>query len=299
MKKWGVVSLVIVLSLVSLSVAKNLAIKWCVEKGTRVVTGLDLKMKSLSLNLVKQSLTIHDLKLLNPKGFSDKVMMAVPNIEVDLDLAAIFKGKIHLEKLTLHLGSFNVVKNAEGVSNLSALKAISSSTLKTDVKTEKKDKKTDTGMKRGMNLQIDVFDLKIGKVTHKDYTSGNQTQSKEFNVDLHETFYDIKSPQTLIILIVTKALWATTIGRLTDVDIIALSGKISDLSQQSKKIAAQTAVDTTKYTSEALDGAGTKISDASEAAKKKLQAISEKGSDAFGEKASGLFKSLKNITTKN
>ncbi|MDD3089550.1 MAG: hypothetical protein PHT95_06380, partial [Candidatus Omnitrophica bacterium] len=106
MKKWtnlivGVLVLVLVVSF-----TKDLAIRISVEKGVEAVTGLRLKLQGLSVGIIRTMVDVKGLKLYNPTGFKDRVMIDIPRIYVDYDLPAIIKGNIHLPEVILEMTEF-------------------------------------------------------------------------------------------------------------------------------------------------------------------------------------------------
>ena len=105
-------------------IAKNPIAKFSVEKAVEVVTGLKLSIGNLNIGILKTLVGINDLKLFNPSGYEDKVMLDMPEIYVDYDLPAILGGKIHLRTVRLNMSEFVVVKNAKGELNLDALNVV-------------------------------------------------------------------------------------------------------------------------------------------------------------------------------
>jgi len=104
----------------------------------------------------------------------------MPEIYVDYDLPAIFKGKVHLEEMRLNMNEFVVVKNEKGELNLDALKV---------VQAQKEGKKPEAKAKEGgkiPEIQIDTLKLKVGKVVYKDYSGGGNPTVREFKVNLDE-----------------------------------------------------------------------------------------------------------------
>ena len=95
--------IIVVLAVIAgiLFVGRNVVVKFAAEKGVQAATGLPLKIKKLNLGLATTHIAIDDLSLLNPKGFTDKIMFHAPEIFVDYNLGAILKGKIHLEEVVL------------------------------------------------------------------------------------------------------------------------------------------------------------------------------------------------------
>ncbi|MBC8473775.1 MAG: hypothetical protein H8D54_03090 [Candidatus Omnitrophica bacterium] len=211
MKKLFTVIMLIVAVLFVTMAAKNIIAKQAVSAGVRVMTGLKLDIKSMDVGIVKTLIGIRDLRLFNPSGFEDRLMVDMPEIYVDYDLAAFFKGKTHLEKVRLNLQEFTVVKNKEGKLNLDSLK-----TVKKTKETAKKESKMS-------DLQIDVLELRIGKVIYKDYSNSRTPRVREFNVNINERYENITDPYAFANLIVVKALINTSIASLTNFDIGLLS----------------------------------------------------------------------------
>ncbi|MCK4852277.1 MAG: hypothetical protein KAS86_04100 [Candidatus Omnitrophica bacterium] len=229
MKKNPVFLIVAVLAIVLvLSVAKNTIARISVERGVRLVTGLSLKMKSLDIGIIRTLIDINDLRLFNPPGYEDRVMLDMPEIFVDYDLPAIIRGRIHLEKVRINLKEFVVVKNDKGELNLDSLKS---------VQQQKKAEKPAARKKgKAPEIQIDVLELKIGKVIYKDYSAGGKPAVKEFDINIDEKFRNIDDPNKLISLIVVKALMHTTIAELADFDLSSLEGPITDTLAAAQKI---------------------------------------------------------------
>ena len=115
----GIIAVMIVLS-----VFKDLIIKTSVEKGVELVTGLRLRVSSFRVGLINTLVGIKNLRLYNPKGYKDKIMLDMPEIYVDYDLPAIMNGTVHLEEMRVNMSEFMVVKNEKGELNLDSLKVV-------------------------------------------------------------------------------------------------------------------------------------------------------------------------------
>ena len=83
MKKLGIILVGILVALVIVSFAKDMIIKVSVEKGVEVVTGLRLGIRSLSVGIIRTLVDIKDMRLYNPKGFKDPLMMDMKEIYVN------------------------------------------------------------------------------------------------------------------------------------------------------------------------------------------------------------------------
>ena len=98
MKKLITIAVVVIAVLVGVLVVKDAVIKTAVEKGAEMVTGLRLTMSGFSAGILRSVVNIRGLKLYNPKGFTDPVMVSMPEIYVAYDLPAILGGTIHLKE---------------------------------------------------------------------------------------------------------------------------------------------------------------------------------------------------------
>ncbi|MFH1878356.1 MAG: hypothetical protein ABH883_06075 [Candidatus Omnitrophota bacterium] len=104
------------------SVFKDSLIKFSVEKAVRGVTGLRISIGGLRVGILKTVIGIKELRVYNPGGFKDRIMLDMPEIYVNYDLPAILKGDIHLTEMRISLKEFIVEKNAKGELNLDSLK---------------------------------------------------------------------------------------------------------------------------------------------------------------------------------
>ena len=166
MKRWRSVAGILAAVLIVLVVAKNVIAKTVVESGVRLITGLRLSMDGMDLGLLETSIGIRGLKLYNPPGFADPLMVSLPEIYVDYDPIALLSGGVHLEDMRLDLQEFTVERNAQGQLNLDSLAVV------------KESKRARQGQpaaatKPKTRLRIDVLDLRIGTVLYKDYSAGS------------------------------------------------------------------------------------------------------------------------------
>jgi hypothetical protein len=242
MNKLLVVLVVLAVIIAGLSFGKDMIAKIAVERGVEMVTGLQLRMSGLNVGILKTLVNIDGLKLYNPKGFEDRVMLDMPNIYVDYDLPAALKGDVHLYDMKLNLKEFVVVKNKDGKLNLDSLKVVEAQ------KEGKRPQEKDKG--KAPDMRIDKLELKIGKVIYKDYSAGAKPSIREFNVNINEKYTNIRDPYSLVSLIVVKALMNTAIASLTNFDLGGLSNTISDTLSHATKLATDTAAKATKVVGE-------------------------------------------------
>jgi hypothetical protein len=229
MKKliFGIVIVILALFLILL-LGKNMIAKIAVEKGVEQVTGLKLKTESFNIGIIKTFVGIKNLKLFNPAEYKDKIMFYMPEIFVDYNLSAMMKRKVYLEKVRMNLKEFTVVKNDKGQLNLNSLKPIET---KKEVEKPKKKKK-----EKAPGMHIDRLELKIGKVIYKDYYKKETPSVREFNINLDEKYENITDLNSLVRLIVVKALMNTTIASLANFNIGPLVKDVSGMIKKEIKV---------------------------------------------------------------
>ncbi len=219
-KKAGIIIAIVIIICIVLFGMKNMIAKVGIEKASEMVIGLNLSIGSLDIDIAKTTADIKDFRLDNPKGFDDKIMVDMPEIYVDYDLPAILKGRIHLYNMRLDLKECVVVKNKDGKLNLDSLKAVQDLAMKKKPAQVTKDAAPD--------FQIDLLELKIGKVIYKDYSKGRIPYVLQFNINLNEKFKNITDPDALVSLIVVKVIMNTTIGKLIKLDITGLQDTVGN-----------------------------------------------------------------------
>lgn len=270
MKKIIATVLIVVVVVIGLLVVKDLVIKVSVEKGVALVTGLRLTIGSLKADIFGTLVDIRNMKLYNPSGYPDKIMMDMPKIYVNYDLPSMFRNVMHFEEIAIDLKEFIVVKNRNGELNLNSLKV---------VQAEKQGRKPqDKEKKKAPGIQIDMLKLKIGRVLYKDYSQGGAPSVKEFNININERYSDIRDPYTLVSLIVVKSMMNTNISNLAGFNLQGLSGTVSDTLGTAQKMTTQ--VMTTAQTAAKQTTAVAKESQ--EAVKKATEAITEVFKNPFG-----------------
>ena len=220
--------ILILIMFVGVSLIKDTAAKIAVEKGVEMVTGLKLRVGTFNIGIIRTLIGIKSLKLYNPYGFEDKIMLDMPEIYVDYDLGAIFKNKIHLNVVRINLKEFIVEKNKDGELNLDALKPVQDGGKKTEPKSKEKGAMPE--------IQIDNLELKIGKVIYKDYSKGGKPSVQEFDINLNEKYQNINDPAKLVSLIVVKALMNTSIAKLTNFDLGSLSDSLGGTLTEAQKV---------------------------------------------------------------
>lgn len=228
--------LVILIACSLLFLGRNLIVRMALTGGVRVVTGLNLRVGGISIGVFRSAVALKEVRLSNPAGFPDPVMMEMPELFVDYNSAGFLRGKIHLEEVRVDIREFLVERDAKGRLNLDSLTVVK----------EQKERGRQGKVKQGRsNLQVDILRLKVGKVVYKDFSKGSPPRVQEFNVRVNEEFRNVTDAPALTALILTKALFKTTISSLTGFDL----GPLEDLASSAFGMAgsvAHGALETTK-----------------------------------------------------
>jgi hypothetical protein len=221
MKKTAIIIAVILVIAGGLLLARNIIAKSIISRGINGITGLSLEMNGLDIGIFKTVVEVKGLKLFNPSGYPDKLMVDMPSFYADYDLAAFLKGKVHFRELRINLQNLEVSKNIKGKTNLEYLQALQPK-----------------GSGPAPEVKIDKLVLDIGRVGYKDYSRPGKPLVKEFNLNIHQTYQNIDDPQSLVRIILAKALMNTSIGDLAKIDLSPLKkelGSVTGSYEQSAK----------------------------------------------------------------
>jgi len=257
MKKLGIVVGIIVVIFVLLLIFKNVLIKAAVEGGTKKATGLELTIGDMDVGLLASKVDITDMRLLNPAGFPDKVMIDIPKLLVDVELASFFKQRKHVETLELNLKELMVVRNKERKLNINSLTALGKKKQEGKKPAEQKEAKQGG---RAPQVAIDKLILKIGKVTYKDYSLGGTPFTKTFTIGVNEVYRNVTDLNELVMIIIVRALEGTGIAQLANFDLGTLKAAVNDTLQKG-------------------------VSGGTEAGQKELQTTTEEATKQLGEEA--------------
>ena len=219
MKKRGraskktVVTLVVV-AVIGFVIARNVLAKAAVVGGVKAATGLGIEIGSLDVGLFNTQLGVKGLRVLNPNGFPDQVMVLLPELYVDYDLGSFLKGQAHLKTVRMDLAELVVVKNEAGQVNVNSLRPIQEKNEAAAKKEKKPAKPTP--------LQVDVLEFKVGRVVYKDYSKTANPVVKTFDLNLHERIEHVTSPEALASAVLVRTLAKTTLAQLTNIDLKTL-----------------------------------------------------------------------------
>jgi len=180
---------------------RDFLVKSLIGTITAHITGAPTRVGGLSLSIVRQTLKISNLKMYNPKGFPDGILVDIPKVQASADMFALLKGKMHLKQLDLEIKEIIMVKNKEGKLNVDSLKVV-------DDQAGGEEKKKPV---KQFSLQIDMLGLGMGRVVSKDYTGGVEPIIKVYDVNLKKSYKNIAGARQLVALIISEPLKAAGI----------------------------------------------------------------------------------------
>jgi uncharacterized protein involved in outer membrane biogenesis len=242
MKKFLVILAVLLIMfgviLAGLYMFRDSLLKVAVERGMEHVTGLDMTVGSLKTDIKNTNIAMSNLLMHNPKDFKDRIMVDMPHIYADYNLRALIDSDLHIYDMKIEIKEFSVVKNKDGKLNLDYLKPIQDMADQAKAKAKPQADAPD--------FRIDKLELKIGRVYYKDYSSGIMPHVLQFDLNIDEKFSNITNADTIVNLIVFKAIMNTTIGSLIRLDIKGLQNNISNTFSTAQHVAGKAVGTTTK-----------------------------------------------------
>jgi len=194
MKKFLIWLGIVAISLVCITIFKNLIIKSVVTTVASRVTGAPVHMDGFSLNILSSTIHISGFKMYNPSGFPEGILVSCPKIKVIYDRATLFKQKRHFLLVEIELKEMGLTKNKEGELNVDSLKIVQQSKSSPPIP-----------------MQIDLLTLSIGKIVYTDYSSGTKPTGRVYDVNRHKSYKGIPTAQQLALLVLAEPMKAAAI----------------------------------------------------------------------------------------
>lgn len=224
--------LIIITIAASSAVVKNMAAKAAAEKITRRITGLRLIIDDFDMSILKTSIVMKELLLLNPKGFSEKIMFDIAEAYIDYDFPGLLKKKLYFKKLRLNVTEFSIIRNADGELNLAALN-LAKAKEKEGVAPAAEDEKPP-------KVKIDLLELKIGKVIYKDYTQGAKPFIVETNLNIDEKFKNITDAYSIMNILVVEAVKKAALEQYLSITLEGLIKPVAKTLQATQQLGSGT-----------------------------------------------------------
>jgi hypothetical protein len=164
----------LVLLVVVLFFARNFIARESVEYGAKKLTGFPLEIGSVNVGVFSSKVDVHDLKLMNPPEYQEKMFVDMPELYVDYRLRSMLSGAPHINDMLINIKQLVIVKTAKGESNAMKLKGVVSG----------------GSPKSSAKYQVDQLRVQIGTVTIKDYSHARPSE-RTLTLNLHRTYNNI------------------------------------------------------------------------------------------------------------
>lgn len=256
MKKVGkilagiLIALVVVLLALVLTLPMTIGpiVKTAASVGGPAALGVPVSVGDVKLSPLAGSLTISQVKVGNPKGFSEKESFAVDKVEVGLNIKSLMSDTIEVKKIQIDAPAI-LFESKDGKSNFDTM-------LASAKKSSEEEKAKKPGEKKaGKKVVIDEFSLNGGKVA---YASG-LTMGKAITVPL---------PSVTVRDIGKSSGGASFVDALTEI----INGILGGLTQAVTGAAGQA--------EDLLKGVGGSASEAAKGAKDALKGVTGGADDA-------------------
>jgi len=224
MKLLGRILFFLVVVIVLVIVFKNIILKAAIPFGISKAAGINADLDSIDVNFSKTLVDLKGLKVQNPSGFEDKYLIDIPQAFVDYELEPFFKGNVHLTDVKLYLKEILIVKNEQGLLNINVIREKLEQNQKKEAKDQVEDGEApppapaEQPKKAKGEMKIDNLFLKIDRVLYKDYTVGKDPLVQTFDLNIEENHQNITEIESIIAIIMTKALRNSAIARLTNLN---------------------------------------------------------------------------------
>jgi len=208
MKKILIVSGIVIIFLVGITIFKNLIIKSVVTSAASSIIGAPVHIDGFSMNVFNSTIRITGFKMYNPSGFPEGILVSCPKVNVIFDRASLFNHKPHFLLVEVELKEMVLTKNKEGKLNVDALKIVQQSKSLPPTP-----------------MQIDLLNLKIGKIVYEDYTIGaNPPSVRVFDINRHQSYKSIPNAQQLALLVLSVPMKAAAIKDAEIYGVAVLTG---------------------------------------------------------------------------
>ncbi len=178
-----VVGIVLVVLLIGVVLAKDVLIKKAAQIVLASKTGLRLEADRFQVGLLSTKVNIEGLKIYNPEGYADPLMLDLPRLLVDYHLRDIIGGTLHLNAVEFDLKEVIVVKRADGTSNIDGVMRLAQTPAGDKAKAPK--------------LQIDRMTIRVGRFVTISYDARGKASPKELKLNIDETFENVTDPNAI------------------------------------------------------------------------------------------------------
>ena len=200
------VVMALVALLLILFLALNFIARKAVEVGVTKVTGFPLEIGSVNMGLLSSKLDVHDLKLMNPPEFQEKMFVDMPQLYIDYRLASMLKKTPHINDMFINIKQLVIVKSNKGESNAKKLKGIVLS--------------SDSSVK----YSVDKLRVHVSTVTIKDFSRAKPSE-RNITLNIDATYHNITDATDITRLVLLTVMSQV---HLPDIKIDDLKNNLSN-----------------------------------------------------------------------
>jgi len=183
-KKILIVLGAIVFCLASIVMARDRILGYALTAYASMITRTPVHMDGFSLDIFSSTMRISGLKISNPVGFPEGILILCPKISIKYDPGTLFKLKHHFLRVEIDLMELGLVRNREGALNLDSFK-----------------KKPISKASPRVPISIDSLDLSLGRIVYKDYTISEEPVVRVYDVNKRKSYKNITAKQATIIVL--------------------------------------------------------------------------------------------------
>ncbi len=208
-KKLLIILIVIILGLSLTVLLKDFISKGILTGVLKLATGVGVEISDVDCNILDNNLIIKGLKVYNPQGFGQGVLLDVSKIDITYEPSEIFKGVIYLFSLEIDLKELVVIKDKDGNLNVDALKFAKQS--QENVETAQQDNKAEEKQDSD-NFYVEKLILSAKQVVYKDYTKDPDGAIKIYDLGIKNKVYkEVPGLFSLMVIVLKAPMKDTTI----------------------------------------------------------------------------------------
>jgi uncharacterized protein involved in outer membrane biogenesis len=171
----GIVASLLLLC-IALFIFKDSILREFVEYRVQREAGVDASIGSLHLDLFAPSVRVTDFTLHNPPGFGERPMLHIPELYIRVDRESP-PGGVRLHQATLNVAEFNIVRSADGRTNIFALEK--------NLRSKKKKSGSDSDDDSDIEFRgIGELKITLGTVRYVDLQKPEKSQ--EFRIGIQD-----------------------------------------------------------------------------------------------------------------
>jgi uncharacterized protein involved in outer membrane biogenesis len=192
--KWALrLFLLAVVLIVILVLSFNSIMRVLIEHNIRKQTGMDAEIGRFQLGIAEPTITIVDMKIYNPPNFGGTPFLEIPEIHVEYDRPALAKRQLHLTLVRFNLGELDIVKNAQGQTNIFSLGLEFPKSTSGNGNRERDELKRQTGLEF---TGIDALNVSVGTFKYIDLKDQRHNRTQRVGLE-NQVIPNVKSPTDL------------------------------------------------------------------------------------------------------